>query len=195
MIYDNPSATPPTYECLYQEADRQKVPPELLLAIMKTEAGRLGQFQKNKNGTFDVGPMQINTSWIPKLAKKVNSTPEKVTYTLAFHGCWNLAVAAWILRDAINEATIKSKSRNTTDAHIWQGVAWYNSHTPKYGNAYAWRVHRNLQQILFASKNQTFKVGNSPAVEPIVALKGIAQASNINSKTMTEPMVLAQSSN
>lgn len=139
-IYAAPS-TPPTFECLYQEADRQKIPPELLLAVMRTEGGRMGEFSKNNNGTYDIGPMQINTTWLDRLARQAGSTPQVVASKLAYHGCWNMAVGAWILRSAIDEAP----------GDVWRGVGYYNSHTPKYAQAYTRKVQANYIKILIAS--------------------------------------------
>lgn len=172
MIIDHPSATPPTYECLYQEANRQSIPPELILAVMKTEGGKLGQFQKNTNGSYDIGPMQINSTWIPKLAKKLNESTSRVEFTLAYNGCWNMAVGAWILRDAINEAYQKSGGKVISVREIWQGVAWYNSHTPKYGTPYAWRVHGNLKKILAAAGKKSLTVAAVEAVKPVETQTG-----------------------
>ena len=164
MIVAYPAATPPTYECLYEESSRQRLPPVLILAVMKTEGGKMGQFQKNaSNGSYDIGPMQVNTIWVKKIAKMTNAPAEKVASALAFNGCWNLAVGAWILRSYINEA----------NGNVWQGVAWYNSHTPKFGTAYAYRVEENLQRILAATK-QTIKVEAAPQVVPQTTLNSIA---------------------
>ena len=136
-VYDHPS-TPPTMECLFVEAERQQLSPALLLAVTHTERGRVGEFSKNRNGTYDIGPLQINKSWIDKLAKKTNSTPERVASQLAYDGCWNIAVGAWILRNAIDESP----------NDIWRGVGYYNSHNPKYWPGYAARVQVAYSKII-----------------------------------------------
>lgn len=136
-IYDLPN-TPPTMQCLHEEAARQRLPPDLLLAVMRTEGGRMGQFQRNTNASYDIGPLQINTYWLKTLAKKAKTTPRHVALQLAYNGCWNVAVGAWILRQAINE----------TPGDPWRGVGYYNSHNIKYWPAYSRRVQGHYRKIL-----------------------------------------------
>lgn len=151
MISMTPPPSPPTYECLFEESERQKLPPELLLAVMRTENGKLGQFVKNKNGSYDIGPMQVNTYWLKKLSTMSNSSPIKVAETLANHGCWNMAVGAWILRSALNEAP----------GDVWKGVGYYNSHTPKFANAYASKVYAQYKKIQEASLKAKVQLSKS----------------------------------
>lgn len=116
--------------CLMMAAQTYNVPPAVMLGIMRVEGGRVGQaVGPNKNGTYDLGPMQINTLWVNKLAKHWN-----VNYNTAFSmikddPCVNVSVAAWILRQRLNE------SGNLTLA-----IAHYHSKTPKFGYVYARKV-------------------------------------------------------
>src|SRR3546814_745161 len=60
--------------CLNNAAQRYKVPSIALLAIMKQESnGRVGVIGKNKNGSRDIGPAQLNTSsWAKYMVEKHN---------------------------------------------------------------------------------------------------------------------------
>ena len=111
-------------------AQNYNVPPAVMLGIMRVEGGRVGQaVGPNKNGTYDLGPMQVNTMHLPLLARywKVNtSTAMKMVKDDA---CVNVNVAAWILRQRLNE------SGNLTLA-----IAHYHSKTPKFGYVYARKV-------------------------------------------------------
>lgn len=116
--------------CLMLAAQNYNVPPAVMLGIMHVEGGRVGQaVGPNKNGTYDLGPMQVNTMHLPQLARfwKVNnSTAMKMVKDDA---CVNVNVAAWILRQRLNE------SGNLTLA-----IAHYHSKTPKFGYVYARKV-------------------------------------------------------
>lgn len=116
--------------CLMLAAQNYNVPPAVMLGIMRVEGGRVGQaVGPNKNGTYDLGPMQVNTMHLPLLAQywKVNtSTAMKMVKDDA---CVNVNVAAWILRQRLNE------SGNLTLA-----IAHYHSKTPKFGYVYARKV-------------------------------------------------------
>ena len=51
-------------------AQTYSVPPAVLVGIHQVEGGTSGQaVGPNQNGSYDLGPMQINTLWVPKLAK------------------------------------------------------------------------------------------------------------------------------
>lgn len=116
--------------CLMMAAQTYNVPPAVMLGILRVEGGRVGQaVGPNKNGTYDLGPMQINTLWVKELSRHWN-----VNYNTAFtmvkdDPCVNVSVAAWILRQRLNE------SGNLTLA-----IAHYHSKTPKFGYVYARKV-------------------------------------------------------
>ncbi len=77
---------------------RYGVPAKLLVAIAKVETGinpsTVGK--KNKDGSYDIGLMQINSGWLPKLSKY------NITENDLFKPCTNIMVGAWILSDEIN---------------------------------------------------------------------------------------------
>ena len=122
--------TPVLASCVLMAAQTYSVPPAVMLGIMHVEGGKVGQVVgPNKNGTYDLGPMQINTLWIPKLAQHW-----RVQHNVAFKmvrddPCINVSVAAWILRQRLNE------SGNLTLA-----IAHYHSKTPQFGHVYARKV-------------------------------------------------------
>ena len=62
-------ATSPAHACWEQAAERYGVSPELLYAIARTESGldprAVGH---NRNGSRDIGLMQINSAWLPRLS-------------------------------------------------------------------------------------------------------------------------------
>ena len=115
--------------CLVIAAQNYTVPPGVMLGIMQVEGGRIGQEVANTNGTYDLGPLQINTLWLPELAKKWRMDQSRIRVLLRDDVCVNIAVSAWILRQKINHT-----------GSLWGGIAGYHSLTPALGSRYAARV-------------------------------------------------------
>ena len=117
--------------CLMLASKTYQVPPAVMVGIMQIEGGRVGQeVGPNINGTYDLGPMQINTGWLPSLARywKVDQTTAR--RWLRDNGCVNMHVAAWILRQQLE----------ATDGHLYGAIARYHSATPSLGQPYAEKV-------------------------------------------------------
>ena len=82
--------------CFEQAAQRYQVPVELLKAISTVESnGNPNAVNTNKNGSVDVGHMQINDWWLPKLE------PYGITKEKLKDPCINTNVGAWILAQSI----------------------------------------------------------------------------------------------
>ena len=128
-------------QCLVVASLHGQVPVDALLAIMEVEAGRSGLEVKNVNGTYDLGIMQINTCWLPALARAWSMTPTKARLLVRDNDCLNIAVAARILKIKIQEA----------EGDILQGIARYNSANPRYGRPY-------LQKVMGAYFRQKHKL-------------------------------------
>ncbi|NCC03978.1 MAG: transglycosylase [Proteobacteria bacterium] len=116
--------------CMLLAAQTYQVPPAVLIGIMHVENGRVGQqVGPNINGTYDLGPMQVNSRWVPQLADAWN-VDRKTAYSLVRDdGCVNVRVSAWILRQKIKEA-----------GSLYGGIAYYHSATPGIGTRYAAKV-------------------------------------------------------
>jgi len=116
--------------CLMLAAQTYSVPPAVLLGIYQVEGGTIGQsVGPNNNGTYDLGPMQINTVWIPELADAWGVSENTALSWVRDDPCTNMGVSAWILRNHMNET-----------GSLAQAIAHYHSRTPKYGYAYKGRV-------------------------------------------------------
>ncbi|MGA2655848.1 MAG: lytic transglycosylase domain-containing protein, partial [Gammaproteobacteria bacterium] len=111
---------PVTHECIVSTAERFDLPILLLHTILKVEGGEVGEVSFNKNNTYDIGPMQINSIWLEKFTPYVS--PSQILY----NGCINLQIGAWILRSNINKAK----------GDFWKGVGNYHSGTPHLHRKY-----------------------------------------------------------
>ena len=59
-----PVMQPVTLECVAEVSRQYQIPVALLGGVLAQERGRLGQSSLNKNGTWDIGPMQVNSAWL-----------------------------------------------------------------------------------------------------------------------------------
>lgn len=110
-------------------AQNYAIPPSVLIGILHVEGGKVGQQVRNSNGTYDLGPMQINTLWTKELAKEWHVSRLAAHRMIRDDACTNINVAAWIFRRNLNEAKSLSKA-----------IAWYNSRTPHIGYKYRKKV-------------------------------------------------------
>ena len=115
--------------CLMLASQTYEVPPAIMVGILQVEGGRVGLESPNTNGTFDLGPMQINTIWVPELADKWGVSEDTARRWIRDDACTNMGVSAWILKTHYQETGSLSKA-----------IQYYHSRTPKYGNAYRRKV-------------------------------------------------------
>lgn len=119
--------------CINQAAQTYHIPAKLIIAVLNVEQGKIGTAHKNKNGSVDLGDMQINSSWKPILTQH-NITLHDVQY----NPCVNVSTAAWILAKSITEGN-----------NLLEGVGNYNSHTPSYNHAYTQKVREKYTVLQF----------------------------------------------
>ena len=122
--------------CLLIAAQTYSIPPAVLLGIYQVEGGRIGQeVGPNNNGSYDLGPMQINTIWVPQLAGEWGVPESTAKKWIRDDPCTNVGVAAWILRRNLNETGDLARS-----------IANYHSKTPTIGGAYKRKVVGSMQR-------------------------------------------------
>lgn len=122
--------------CFAQAADKYGVPVALLKAIAVQESnGQAHAINRNRNGSFDIGLMQINSAWLPTLAR------HGIAPVHLYDACVNTLVGAWILSN--NFARL---GYNT------QGLGAYNAATPQKRELYARQVLQRLPQLAPASR-------------------------------------------
>ena len=122
---------PVPLHCINEAAVRYHVSAKLIISVLLTERGKIGKIISNKNSTYDIGPAQINSSWLLEL-KKYNITQSDIQY----NACINVTVAAWILSKKIAQG----------DGFL-EGVGDYNSHTHRFNKSYTEKVRVNFTKI------------------------------------------------
>ena len=131
--------------CMATVAAFYHLPPQALPAIHRIEAGHLGSVVHNRNGTDDLGPMQVNTAWLPLLSRRTGVSERRLRAALIGQACFNVAVAGAILRLSLDQA----------GGDLLTAVGYYHSHTPGLREAYA-------QHVLELSPG--FTLGQQPRV-------------------------------
>lgn len=126
-----PPLRPLTADCVLDAARVSGMPAAALFAILATEGGKTGEALSNKNGTWDMGPFQVNTAHVNELSA-MGIAPE----TVLRDGCVNAYAAAWLLR---------KEYRRTGD--LWQAIGAYHSRTPQRRDAYIRRVQAHLERL------------------------------------------------
>ncbi|HCB9839863.1 TPA: lytic transglycosylase domain-containing protein, partial [Escherichia coli] len=89
--------------CVISASSVNNIKPELLLSVMAVEGGQPGSVSVNKNGSQDLGVMQINTrAWLNLVSQTFFNGDNQSAYTkLKDDACFNISVGAWILRHSI----------------------------------------------------------------------------------------------
>ena len=123
--------------CLKAAAEVHHVPAGVLVLLISVEGGRLGAVSQNANDTVDIGPMQVNDTWLSKIAAHWDASPEEAYRALRDSFCANVEGGAWILRQALDEA----------GGDLWEGVALYHSHTPVHKLEYMRLVYEQAMRL------------------------------------------------
>lgn len=117
--------------CINQAAIIYHISTTLILAVMKKENGRNGQEVRNKNGTYDLGIMQVNSRWLPTLARYGYTRDD-----IQFDPCKNLMAGSWILANSFADGKT-----------LWSGIGNYHSRTPVHNQSYRNSIYVNYQKL------------------------------------------------
>ncbi|MBU6486205.1 MAG: lytic transglycosylase domain-containing protein [Burkholderiales bacterium] len=117
-------------DCIDDAAAYHRVSAQLVRAIAQQESSmRAETVTVNNNGTVDIGLMQINSSWLPMLARFGVSREQLL------NGCVNAYVGTWILASNIRRF-----------GPTWKAVGAYNATSTAKQLIYANAIYRRLQR-------------------------------------------------
>jgi soluble lytic murein transglycosylase-like protein len=123
--------------CLQAAANKHGVAYEIVRSIAEQESHFNPKAQRaplaagNRDGSTDYGLMQINSSWLPTLARY------GITKQALFDPCINADVGVWILADLFKRF-----------GPTWKAVGKYNAVSPNKGHIYAKNVYLKLQRYV-----------------------------------------------
>jgi hypothetical protein len=123
--------------CMIAVSQLHQLPPRILPAIWATEGGRIGTVRANANGTEDLGLMQVNSVWLPALARGTGLPQAELRRRLIEDGCFSIAVAGAILRFHVEAER----------GDLMRAIGNYHSRTPGLHEAYRVRVEHNAARL------------------------------------------------
>ena len=116
--------------CFEEAGQAYGVSPLLLRGIARVESGENPTAtNRNKNGSVDLGLMQINSSWLKPLGASAKDLIDRP--------CYNVMVGAWILSDCLNRY-----------GNSWEAIGCYNARGHDHRVTYSWKIYRELQQVI-----------------------------------------------
>lgn len=122
-------------QCFIDAGAMYGIHPNLLWAIAKVESGfNPRAINKNANGTYDVGIMQINTSWLPVLKRYGLTSTDAV-----WDPCYNIYLGAWVLNQCIQKF-----------GYTWEAVGCYNATSKTKRVKYSRKVWKALEPYIRA---------------------------------------------
>ncbi len=120
-------------DCLDDAATYHNIYPALARAIAMHESRMNPRAigPANSNGSYDIGLMQINSSWLPMLARY------GISRDALLDGCVNAYVGTWILQQNIRQY-----------GYNWEAVGAYNATTESKRQKYASAIYKQLSNVL-----------------------------------------------
>ncbi len=116
----------PFLACMIAAAQIGGFPPRVLPAIQAVEGGRPGLVHSNTDGSADLGLMQVNTLWVPVVARALGAAETRVRDALTNDACFSIRIAGAILWDY----------RHARAGDLMLAIGDYHSHTPPLNAAY-----------------------------------------------------------
>ena len=109
------------------------------------EGGWIGAEIANVDGSFDLGPLQVNSRWVARIASVTKRDPDRVRWWLIHDPCFNVETARWIFLTGLG------------GAHgYWKAVGIYHSPTNwrqlRYAEGVAMHLRRRFGPAAFNLK-------------------------------------------
>lgn len=128
-----PEDDPKVRECVAKASATFNIDPMPLYLLLDVEGGQVGKNSKlNRNGTYDIGKAQINSSHLRKLAARGISED-----VLRNNLCVNILVQGWLFKDGL----VRSKS-------VAKALALYHSPDPALQRVYLEKIDKAIARRL-----------------------------------------------
>lgn len=120
--------------CIRRSAGGRAWLEKTLWGLRDQEAGWIGAQIPNRDGSHDLGPLQVNSWWVGRLASVIDRPAAQIRFWLVNDPCFNIDVARWIFLDGL------AATRN-----YWEAIGLYHSPTSWRQRRYAAKVAARLQ--------------------------------------------------
>jgi hypothetical protein len=121
--------------CIAQVAGGRAWLAKTLWALSEQEGGWVGAKVPNRDGSYDLGPLQINSWWVPRLAAVTGKSQVEVAWWLQHDACFNVDAARWIFLSALS-----------VTHNYWNAIGAYHSPTAWRQRRYALAVAAHLRR-------------------------------------------------
>jgi hypothetical protein len=105
-----------------------------LWGLRDQEGGWIGAEIPNRDGSHDLGPLQVNSWWVSRLAAATGKPEFRIRYWLTQNACFNVDAARWIFLTSL-QAT----------GDFWKAIGLYHSPTTWRQRKYARSVAEKLE--------------------------------------------------
>ncbi len=123
--------------CTALASVRYRLPPDALPAILFNEGGWVGAVIRNKDGSTDHGPFQVNSQWMLSVKTIFGyATEADAAKAVTWDSCINPEVAAIILARCRRDKGDLAKA-----------IGCYASPTPKLAEAYIEKIVNNARTL------------------------------------------------
>jgi hypothetical protein len=120
--------------CIRQAAGGRLWLENTLWGLRDQEGGWVGAAILNTNGTRDLGPLQVNSAWVPRIAALIGRSTVEVHSWLRWDPCFNADTARWLFLNALNAT-----------GDYWKAVGLYHSPTTTRQQRYALSVANRMK--------------------------------------------------
>lgn len=114
-----------------------------LWGLRDQEGGWIGAEVANSDGSHDLGPLQVNSWWVPRLAAVTGRPERHVRHWLKQDACFNVEAARWIFLSGL-----------ATTRDYWKAIGVYHSPTgwrqQRYTSSVVVHLRRRFGSSLFA---------------------------------------------
>lgn len=121
--------------CIVRSAGGRAWLEKTLWGLRDQEGGWIGAEVANSDGSHDLGPLQVNSWWVPRLAAITGRPERHVRHWLKQDACFNVEAARWIFLSGL-----------ATTGDFWKAVGVYHSPTGWRQRRYAASVVSHLRR-------------------------------------------------
>jgi hypothetical protein len=119
--------------CIKSAAGGSRWLERTLWGLRDQEGGQIGTVSRNRDGSEDLGPMQINSWWLTPIARTLHRDRQQVRNWLVNDPCFNVQAARWIFVSGLQVSRV-----------YWQAVGGYHSPDRARGREYSVQVARKI---------------------------------------------------